>query len=475
MASFSTNIPYRLDRLPWSRWHWVVVVGLGITWVLDGLEVTVVGAIGPRLQESTGLSLGAQQVGFAATAYLLGAVVGALGFGYLTDRFGRKRLFLVTLAWYVLATLLTACSWDFASFAIFRFLTGMSIGGEYSAINSTIDELIQSSRRGYVDLAINGTWWLGTMIGSGASVLLLDPRLVDPHLGWRFAFGLGAALALAIIALRSTLPESPRWLIMHGRRDEAEQVVREIEARVERETGKPLAAVKASMRLQASGHGGHLAKVACTMLRRFPKRTVLAVALMVSQAFLYNAIFFTEALVLTTFFGVPSSSVGAYIFPFAVGNLLGPLILGPLFDKLGRRAMIGGTYVLSGILLVGTGFLFVDGKLDATTITLAWSVIFFFASAGASSAYLTVSEIFPVEIRAMAIAIVYAFGMLAGGAVAPALFGALIATMSPVAVFGGYLIGAAAMILGGAIEFWIGVDAERKLLEDVAPPLAAVT
>jgi MFS family permease len=472
MASFVTDIPHRLDRLPWSRWHWTVVISLGITWVLDGLEVTVVGAIGPRLQEPAGLSLGAQQIGFAATAYLLGAVAGALGFGYATDRFGRKRLFLLTLVWYLIATLLTACSWNLESFVVFRFLTGMGIGGEYAAINSTIDELIQSSRRGHVDLAINGTWWLGTMIGSGASLLLLNPRLVDPRLGWRLAFGLGAVLALAIVALRATVPESPRWLVLHGRREEAERVVAGIERTVENESGVRLPPVTGSLRFDPRRRGGDLAGVAQTMLRRYPQRTLLSLALMVSQAFLYNAIFFTEALVLTTFFGVPSSSVGAYIFPFAVGNLLGPLLLGPLFDRIGRRPMIAGTYIVSGILLVATGQLFVHGVFDAKTITLAWSVIFFFASAGASAAYLTVSEIFPVEMRAMAIAIVYAVGTLVGGAAAPALFGLLIATKSPAAVFHGYLIGAAAMILAGIVELTIGIDAERRLLEEIAPPLA---
>jgi MFS family permease len=473
MDAVTTDVPMRLDRLPWSSWHFRVVVALGITWVLDGLEVTIVGAIGGRLKEGVGLSLTDEQVGFAATWYLLGAVVGSLVFGYLTDRFGRKRLFLLTLVWYLVTTLASALSWNFASFALFRALTGAGIGGEYAAINSTIDELIPARRRGAVDLAVNGTWWFGTVLGSAASLVLLDPRIVDQHLGWRLAFGLGAALAVGIVFVRRSLPESPRWLVTHGREREAESVVAQIERDVRAATGgAALEPARGSIELVAGRRTGFGA-VFETMLARYPKRTALALVLMISQAFLYNAIFFTESLVLTTFFGVDPGSVGLYIFPIAIGNLLGPLVLGRFFDSIGRRAMIAGTYAVSAILLIGMGLLFTHGLLDARTITLAWMVIFFFASAGASSAYLTVSEIFPLETRAAAIAIVYAVGTLVGGAAAPALFGRLIATKDPAHVFVGYAIGAGAMLVAAVVQWYFGVEAAGKSLEEVAPPLGS--
>jgi len=473
MAALRSNIPQRLDRLPWSRWHWMIVAGLGITWILDGLEVTMVGSIGSRLQDPQALGLSATDVGLSATVYLVGAVAGSLVFGYLTDRFGRKRLFMITLGWYLVATLLTATSWNLASFLAFRFLTGLGIGGEYSAINSTIDELIPSTRRGWVDLAINGTYWFGAILGSGASIVLLDPRLVDQHIGWRLAFGIGAVLAVAIVFIRGSIPESPRWLLTHGRAAEAEQTLGSIEATVRRQTGdRPLPPSWGELEYD-SGRKHTLGDVWHTMIGTYPQRTVVAFALMITQAFLYNAIFFTESLVLATFFHVPAQQVGYYIFPFAVGNLLGPLLLGHFFDSVGRRPMIAGTYALSGVLLLGTGVLFVRGALDATTITVCWCVIFFFASAGASAAYLTVSETFPLEIRAMAIAIVYSVGTLVGGAIAPLLFGALIATKQPSAIFDGYAIGAVAMIVGAAIEWWLGVEAARRKLEDIAAPLGA--
>jgi len=473
MAVLRTNIPQRLDRLPWARWHWIVVTGLGITWVLDGLEVTMVGSIGSRLQDPQALSLTATDVGFSATVYLIGAVIGSLMFGYLTDRYGRKKLFLITLAWYLAATLLTATSWNLWSFLAFRFLTGLGIGGEYSAINSTIDELIPATRRGWVDLAINGTYWLGAILGSGASIVLLNPAVVDQRIGWRLAFGLGAVLALAIVFIRRGIPESPRWLLTHGRADEAEATLAGIEATVLRQTGAPaLPAPRGDMEIDTE-RTHRLADVWHAMVATYPQRTVVSFALMITQAFLYNAIFFTESLVLTTFFRVPAQNVGYYIFPFAVGNLLGPLLLGHFFDSVGRRPMIAGTYILSGALLFATGVLFARGALDATTITVCWCVIFFFASAAASAAYLTVSETFPLEIRAIAIAIVYSVGTLVGGAVAPLLFGALIATKQPSAVFYGYVIGAVAMIVGGAVEWWLGVEAAGKRLEEIAAPLSA--
>jgi MFS family permease len=472
MAEIRTDIPQRLDRLPWSLWHVWVVVGLGITWILDGLEVTIVGSVGTRLQDRIALGLSKSEVGESATAYLVGAVIGALVFGYLTDRFGRKRLFLVTLTWYLVATVLTAFSWSFGSFAFFRFLTGLGIGGEYAAINSTIDELIPAAHRGAVDLGINGTFWFGAILGSASSLVLLNPHFVDQHLGWRLAFAIGAVLAIAILFVRRAIPESPRWLLGHGRVEEAERVTSEIECSVRGSRGAAPAVATGWLSLDPD-RKHRIADVWHTMVRTYPKRTVVAFALMISQAFLYNAIFFTESLVLSTFFGVPSQDVGYYIFPFAIGNLLGPLVLGPLFDRVGRRPMIAATYGLSAILLVGTGLLFVSGRLDARSIAACWSVVFFFASAGASSAYLTVSETFPVEIRAMAIAIIYGIGTLVGGALAPTIFAALIATLSPERVFDGYVGASVLMLAAAAIELAYGVEAAGRRLEDISAPLAS--
>lgn len=469
MDVIRSDVPHRLDRLPWSRWHWSVVIALGITWVLDGLEVTVVGAIGPRLTQSSGLGITATQVGEAASAYLIGAVIGAIFFGELTDRLGRKKLFLVTLLWYLAFTLLTAVSWNFVSFVAFRALAGMGIGGEYAAINSAIDELIPSRNRGWTDLSINGTWWLGTIVGSLASLALLDPHLVDPHLGWRLTFALGATLAFAMLFVRRSLPESPRWLMLHGRHEEARLIVAEIERRVQTQTAQPLPPPSGALAFDRSNVRTGLRGAMRTMIFDYPKRSTVAIALMIAQAFLYNAIFFTQALVLTSFFNVPASTVGLYIFPFAVGNLLGPVALGRLFDTLGRRTMIPATYTLSGLLLVATGIAFTHGVLSAATLTGCWCVVFFFASAGASAAYLTVSETFPLGVRALAIALVYAIGTLVGGVAAPTFFGALIASKSPEAVFHGYLVGAGAMIAAAVIELLIGVEAARRMLEDVAP------
>jgi MFS family permease len=451
----------------------MVVIGLGITWILDGLEVTMVANVGSRLEDTNTLALSVLDVTQAASAYLFGAVVGALVFGYLTDRFGRKKLFLVTLVWYLVSTLLTAFSWNFESFAFFRFLTGLGIGGEYSAINSTIDELIPAARRGIVDLAINGTYWFGAILGSAATIVLLDPHFVDQQYGWRIAFGIGAVLAIAIVFVRKAIPESPRWLLMHDRVDEANATIVQIEAAVARDVG---ALPPAHDTLAIDPKRTHsLTDVWQTMIRTYPKRTIVAFSLMIAQAFLYNAIFFTESLVLGTFFHVPAQRVGYYIFPFALGNLLGPLVLGHFFDTVGRRIMIAGTYAFSGLGLIITGLLFVNGALDATTITICWCVIFFVASAGASSAYLTASETFPLEVRAMAIAIVYAVGTLAGGVAAPALFGVLIATKEPKMVFIGYAIGAVAMIIAAAVQWFFGIEAAGKKLEDIAMPLGAST
>jgi MFS family permease len=467
-----TDIPARLDRLPWSSFHRLVVVALGITWILDGLEVTLAGSVAAALQTSPRLHLTSEQVGLTGSAYLAGAVLGSLYFGHLTDRLGRKKLFNVTLGVYLAATALTAFSWNFESFLFFRFVTGAGIGGEYSAINSAIQELIPARLRGRTDLAINGSFWLGAAAGALVSVALLDPNLVGPDLGWRLAFGSGAILGLFILYLRRFLPESPRWLMTHGRARDAHDVVSEIEARIVASMGCELSPVEGSLAL-GDPHQVTMTSVARTLLRHYPGRTVLGLVLMGSQAFIYNAIFFTYALVLTRFYGVAADRVGLYILPFAVGNFLGPILLGPLFDTLGRKLMISLTYALAGLLLAATGALFHYGWLDATTQTAMWSVVFFFASAAASAAYLTVGESFPLEIRALTIALFYAFGTLLGGVGGPWLFGVLIDQGGRDDILKGYLLGAALMIIAAIVETRLGVNAEGKSLEEVAPPLSS--
>jgi MFS family permease len=473
LGTIETRIPGRLDRLPWSRWHWLVVIGLGTVWVLDGLEVTIVGAIASRLTDpDSGLGLTDSQVGLAGSIYVLGACLGALFFGYLTDRFGRKKLFMITLVLYLAATVLTAFSMNPLWFYACRFLTGAGIGGEYAAINSAIDELIPARLRGRVDLMINGSFWLGTMFGAALSLLLLDKNLFAVNIGWRLAFGLGAVLGLAILLVRRNVPESPRWLFIHGHNEQAEELVDDIERQVEEETGERPEEVDQSITIHQRRSIG-FGVIAHTAFKRYPKRTVLGLSLFVGQAFLYNAVFFTQALVLSTFFGVKDDVVPAYIIPFAFGNMLGPVLLGRLFDTVGRRPMITLCYVLSGVLLIGTGLLFNAGVLSAATLTACWVVVFFFASAGASAAYLTGSEIFPMETRAMALAFFYAVGTGIGGVTGPVLFGKLVETEKEINVFYGYLIGAVLMIAAGVLEWFIGVEAAGKSLEEVARPLTA--
>jgi MFS family permease len=464
-----TMVPRRLDRLPWSRWHWLVVFGLGITWILDGFEVTLVGAIASALTEKDTLHLTTHQASSAGTWYLLGAVGGALFFGYLTDRLGRKKLFMVTLGVYLVFTVASALAWNFWSFAIFRILAGSGIGGEYAAINSAIDELIPARVRGRVALAINGSWWVGTAFAAFLSYVLLEN--VRHTIGWRLGFAVGAILALAILTIRRFIPESPRWLLTHGRADEAEEVVGGIEDEV-RKTHPDLPEPEGDpLRVEQREHIGFVT-IAKYVVQNYPSRGVLGLSLMVGQAFLYNAVFFTYTLVLTDFFDVSSSKAPLFLIPFAIGNILGPLLLGPLFDSVGRRVMISFTYITSGVLLVVTGLLFTHDVLSATTMTIAWSVIFFFASAGASAAYLTVSELFPLEARAMAIALFYAVGT-GIAALSPTLFGALIATHSKTNVNYGYLLGAGLMIGAGLVAVALAVAAERRSLEDVARPLTA--
>ena len=473
-AVIETDIPARLDRLPWTRFHTLVVIALGITWILDGLEVTLAGSIAGALQESPVLRFDAAEVGLVGTAYLTGAVIGALLFGYLTDRLGRRRLFFVTLGLYLVATAATACSWDFWSFALFRALTGAGIGGEYAAINSAIQEFIPARFRGRTDLAINGSFWIGAALGAAGAVLFLQPGTLPPDWGWRAAFGIGAALGLGILTLRRLLPESPRWLMLHARLGEAEAVIEQIERRVAQSADAPLPAPAGGRIRLAASSRTPIVRMVLAIVRDYPRRAVLGLVLMGSQAFFYNAIFFTYALVLTKFYAVPAASIGWYILPFALGNFLGPLLLGPLFDRIGRKPMIASTYAISGLLLALVGYLFREGMVDARQLTLCWSGIFFFASAAASAAYLTVSESYPLEARAQAIAFFYAVGTALGGAVAPWLFGVLVASGERGAVFGGYLFGAALMIVAALTELAIGVKAERVPLESVARPISAL-
>jgi MFS family permease len=473
MSTIRSDIPARLDRLPWSGWHWRVVIALGVSWLLDGLEVTVVGSLGPALQRDDTLGLTATEIGWAASAYIAGAVLGALVFGRLADRLGRKRMFLATLIVYLIATVATAFSWEILTFAICRFFTGFGIGGEYAAINSAIDELIPARLRGTVDLAINGTFWIGAALGAGLSIILLHPGLIGPQWGWRIAFGLGAILGFAILLVRRHVPESPRWLLTHGRVEEAEAVVREIERNVgvaPRTAGvAPVIGHKVlEMRALRTVSWREVIHV---LLVRHRRRAVLGLTLMASQAFFYNAIFFTYALMLTRFYGVPEERVGYYIFPFALGNFLGPLLLGRLFDAIGRRMMIATTYSVSGLLLIATAYAFSRGWLSATGQTLCWSAIFFVASAAASSAYLTVSEVFPLEMRAISISLFYALGTALGGFAGPPLYGAMIESGSRGALFAAYALAGALMCVAAVVAWKFGVDAERRPLEEVCPPL----
>jgi MFS family permease len=470
----TTDVPARLERLPFSAFHRLIIAALGITWILDGLEVTIVGSLSGALSQRPGLGLSIQQIGLAGSAYLVGAVAGALFFGHLTDRHGRKRLFTITVGVYLLATVATGLSWNFWSFAIFRALTGAGIGGEYSAINSAIQEFIPASRRGRVDLYVNGSYWIGAALGALGAVVVLDPHLVPAWLGWRLAFIIGGLLAAIIIALRQFVPESPRWLMTHGRVAEAENVVDEIEERVSSALRISLDRVGTTTIRLSSYAGTTTGELVRALFVHYPKRTLLGITLMATQAFCYNAIFFTYSLILTSFYRVASGDIGWFMLPFAIGNFLGPLLLGRFFDTLGRKTMIGATYAVSGVLMIATGFLFARGHLSAAAQTAMWTVNFFFASAGASAAYLTVGECFPLEVRARTIAVFYAFGTGIGGVAAPAIFGALISTHSPDKVLSGYLLGGGLMMFAAVVEAWIGVAAECRTLEDVAPPLSRI-
>ena len=457
-STVKTDVPPRLDALGWSRWHQRVVIALGITWILDGLEASLIANLGTTLQKTDALAISETEVGFANSVYLVGQVVGALLFGHLTDRLGRKRLFLVTIALYLVATGLSGLAPNYPAFVVLRFFAGAGIGGEYSAINSAIDELVPARVRGHVDLAINGTYWIGVALGALLTLVLVNPDLVPTWLGWRLSFGLGAVLGISILLVRRDVPESPRWLLMHGYISAANDTMKHIETRV----GAPAGAFEpVALRVFGPTNMKHLLH---TLIRRFPRRTILGASLMLAQAFFYNAIFFSSSQILQKFHGVAADRVGLYMVPFAIGNFLGPVLLGRYFDRWGRRIMIPLTYALSGVLLIVTGELFVAGLLDATTQTLAWCVVFFVASAAASSAYLTVSELFPVELRGMAIAVFYAFGTLIGAA-APTVFGKLIETGKPQELFNGYLLASVMMIGAALVARIFGVDAEGKSLE----------
>jgi MFS family permease len=473
----TTDIPARMDRLPWARWHWLVVIGLGTVWILDGLEVTIVGALSDALKpEGTGLGLSNFDIGLAGAIYVAGACTGALFFGQLTDRFGRKRLFLITLGVYLVGTVLTAFSMNPTWYFACRFITGAGIGGEYAAINSAIDELIPAKYRGRVDIAINGSFWIGAAAGSLLTVPLLDPTIVAADIGWRLAFALGAVLGLGILLVRRNVPESPRWLFIHGRERDANAIVEDIERGISEEKGRDLPAVDQTITIRQRKTIG-IGLIARTVFTLYPRRTILCFTLFVGQAFLYNAFFFTFGDVLGSFeqLKVDPSKVGYYIAVFAVSNFIGPLVLSPLFDTLGRVTMIAGTYIISGVLLAVTGLIL--GSLDGMTLTLMGAITFFFASAGASAAYLTASEVFPMETRALCIAFFYAIGTAAGGITGPLLFGWLIDKAVPTQdltlINTGYLIGAALMIIGGITEIILGVRAEGQSLEDVAKPLTA--
>jgi MFS family permease len=471
-GTIRTKIPARLDRLPWSSWHWRVIIGLGTVWILDGLEVTIVSSISAQIGEKgSGVGISAANVGgLAASLYVAGACIGALIFGQLTDRFGRKKLFMITLGVYLVATTLTAFSFSPLWFYVCRFFTGFGIGGEYSAINSAIDELIPAKTRGRVDIAINGSYWAGAGAGALLAVLALNTTAVN--VGWRLCFGLGAILGLGILIVRRHVPESPRWLFIHGRNQEAEEVVADIERQVEEDTGRPLPEPEGEMTVRQR-RTIPLSLTIRSVVSLYPRRTILGLALFIGQAFLYNSILFGLGDLLSIYFKIDAAKVPYYIAIFAVGNLFGPLTLGRLFDTVGRKPMIGGTYLLSGSLLVVTAILFGGQNLTAVSLIVALSVVFFFASAGVSGAYLTVSEVFPMETRALCIAVFYAIGTGIGGITGPLVFQALIKTGDWSQAELALILGGAMMILGGIAEFIFGIKAEGQSLENIAKPLTA--
>ncbi len=472
-GTIETRIPSRLDRLPWSRFHWLIVIGLGTVWILDGLEVTIVGSVASRLTEAgSGISITSGQIGIAAAFYVAGACSGALFFGQLTDRFGRKKLFIITLGVYIAATAATAFAFAPWYFFAARFFTGAGIGGEYAAINSAIDELIPARVRGRVDLIINGSYWLGSAAGAAAALVFLDTAIFSADLGWRLAFGLGVVLGFTILIVRRNVPESPRWLFIHGKEEEAEEIVSGVEEEVREETGEELPEPESSIKVRQR-EAIPFREIARTAFKLYPSRAVLGLALFVGQAFIYNGVTFNLGTLFTTFYGISSATVPIFVVVFALGNFLGPLTLGRLFDTVGRKPMIAGTYLGSAAVTVVMAILFVGGSLTSISLEAFIVVTFFLASAGASAAYLTVSEIFPMETRALAIAFFYAVGTAVGGISGPLLFGQLIESGERGQVIVAFLIGAGVMAIGGIAELLFGVKAEGAELEDIAKPLTA--
>ena len=465
-----TDVPARLDRLPWSAWHRRIIVALGTSWMLDGLQVTLAGSLAGILEDKRTLGLTDPQVAAGATSYLAGAVTGAVIFGYLTDRLGRRKLFLITLAIYSAATAATALAWNVESFTIFRFITGLGIGGEYAAINSAVDELIPGKVRGTVDLVVNATFWIGAAVGSLASTALMKGHYFAPNVGWRLAFGIGAAFGLVVLFLRLKVPESPRWLMLRGKEEEANKVVQAIEKDVSAKAGQLPEPEGEKLKIAVRDHTPWN-EIFRNMLGENKSRSLLALTLMVGQSFFFNAIFFTYGLVVQKFYGVKAEDLPMHLLPFAVASFLGPIVLGRLFDTIGRKPMIVATFGIAGLILAGTVVPFGSGSLTATSLGVCFSVIFFVASSAASAAYLTVSEIFPLEIRALAIAVFYAIGTLIGGVGAPLLFGELIATGSRWNIGYGYLLGAALMLIAAGAEWAIGVEAAGKSLESISKPL----
>lgn len=471
LGKITTQVPARLDRLPWAKFHWMVVIGLGSVWILDGLEVTMVGSVAARLtEEGSGIALSPGQIGIAAGIYVLGACLGALFFGQLTDKFGRKKLFIITLVVYLLATAATAFSFSPWYFFVARFFTGAGIGGEYAAVNSAIDELIPARLRGRIDLIINGSYWLGAAAGAASALIFLDPEIFPKDLGWRFAFGLGVVLSIAVLFVRKNVPESPRWLFIHGREDEAEKIVGQVEDDVREETGQDLPEPKdeLTVRQRKTISFVEIAKVAFQL---YPKRAILCFALFVGQAFIYNGVTFNLGTLFNGFYGIPEATVPVFIILWSVSNFLGPLVLGRLFDTVGRKPMIAGTYIGSAAITVVLALVFASGAGNEWIFLAILAAAFFLASSGASAAYLTVSEIFPMETRALAIAFFYAVGTAVGGITGPILFGQLIGSGDRSLVAVAFYIGAAVMTLGGVAEIFFGVKAEGATLEDLAQPL----
>jgi MFS family permease len=472
-GTIRTRIPARLDRLPWSRFHWIVVLGLGTAWVLDGLEVNIVGSISARLAEpGAGAGLAKADISsWGASLYIAGACFGALLFGQLTDRFGRKKLFMITLGVYLFGTVLTAFTFSSTWFFVFRFITGMGIGGEYSAINSAIDELIPAKHRGRVDVSINGSYWLGGIGGSLLAVVMLNTSIFAADVGWRLSFVLGAVIGLAVLLVRRNVPESPRWLFVHGREKEAESIVEDIEQQVRESTGRELPEPEGQELTVRQRKTIPLPLIVRSVVTMYPRRTILGLALFIGQAFIYNSVLFGFGALLTIYFQTPSGDVPYFLAVFAAGNFLGALVLSPLFDSVGRKPMIAGTYLLSGLLLIVTGLLFRGHHLNEVTFEICICVVFFFASAGASAAYLTVSEVFPLETRALCIAVFFAVGTGIGGVIGPQIFNRLVESGSYDQVFIAFALGAVMMIIGGIAELFLGVAAERRGLESIAKPL----